>query len=215
MTTKTPKYIGIDIETTGLDEQNCWLLEVAVVLFDEALNVVEGLASLTTEDTEFHHIENDTDEYVQNMHKGTGLWDEIRLHYDTDLYDDYTVEVVEAQMLAMLDRNEVHSLPLLGSSCGFDRAVISRTMPTLAKRLHYRTVDASTLLELVDRSTGANARQCVERARASAPGWVEAIPHRAMYDILVSANSIREATVTLTENPPFYLVNEVEVARGA
>lgn len=211
-----PEYIGIDIETTSLDETNCWMLEIAVVLFDRDLNVVEGLASLVTEDTDFCHIEADTGEFVQNMHRETGLWDEIKMHYETHLYDEYTVEKVQAQMLALIDRNTADSLPLLGSSCGFDRAVIRRVMPDLAARLHYRTVDASTLLELIDRSTEASARECVDLARSEAPAWAEPVPHRAMYDILVSANIIKEATRALIDTPPSYLVGEkMEIPSGA
>jgi oligoribonuclease len=156
---------------TGLDLNNDELVEIAVVVTDFDLNILDpGLDIVIKPDASA--LENMGD-FVRNMHTSSGLIEEIP--------HGVSVADAEYQVIEYLLRfiPEDQRAPLAGNSIGTDRAFLSRYMPRLDKQLHYRNVDVSSIKEL--------AHRWFPRAYFNAPAKDGG--HRALADIL---ESIRE-----------------------
>jgi len=164
--------VWIDCEMTGLDLTSDKLIEVAVVVTDSQLNVLDpGL------DVIIHAEDADLDgmvEVVRKMHAHSGLTEEVRAS---------TVTLAEAQeqVLAYIKRfvPERRTAPLCGNSIGTDRGFLARDMPELDDHLHYRMIDVSSIKEL--------SRRWFPRVYFAQPP--KGLAHRALADIL---ESIRE-----------------------
>jgi oligoribonuclease len=171
MTNSSDRLVWIDCEMTGLDLNSDELVEIAVVVTDFELNILDpGLDIVIKPDASA--LENMGD-FVRNMHTSSGLIEEI----------PHGVSVAEAeyQVIEYLLRfiPEDQRAPLAGNSIGTDRAFLARYMPRLDKQLHYRNVDVSSIKEL--------AHRWFPRAYFNAPAKDGG--HRALADIL---ESIRE-----------------------
>jgi oligoribonuclease len=171
MTNSSDRLVWIDCEMTGLDLNNDELVEIAVVVTDFDLNILDpGLDIVIKPDASA--LENMGD-FVRNMHTSSGLIEEIP--------HGVSVADAEYQVIEYLLRfiPEDQRAPLAGNSIGTDRAFLSRYMPRLDKQLHYRNVDVSSIKEL--------AHRWFPRAYFNAPAKDGG--HRALADIL---ESIRE-----------------------
>jgi oligoribonuclease len=171
MTNSTDRLVWIDCEMTGLDLNNDELVEIAVVVTDFDLNILDpGLDIVIKPDASA--LENMGD-FVRNMHTVSGLIEEIP--------NGVSVADAEYQVIEYILRfvPEEQRAPLAGNSIGTDRAFLARYMPRLDKQLHYRNVDVSSIKEL--------AHRWFPRAYFNAPAKDGG--HRALADIL---ESIRE-----------------------
>lgn len=171
MTNSSDRLVWIDCEMTGLDLNSDELVEIAVVVTDFDLNILDpGLDIVIKPDASA--LENMGD-FVRNMHTSSGLIEEIP--------NGVSVAEAEFQVIEYLLRfvPEDQRAPLAGNSIGTDRAFLARYMPRLDKQLHYRNVDVSSIKEL--------AHRWFPRAYFNAPAKDGG--HRALADIL---ESIRE-----------------------
>ncbi|POH65668.1 MULTISPECIES: oligoribonuclease [Cryobacterium] len=171
MTNSSDRLVWIDCEMTGLDINNDELVEIAVVVTDFDLNILDpGLDIVIKPDASA--LANMGD-FVRNMHTSSGLIEEIP--------NGVSVAEAEYQVLEYVLRfvPEDQRAPLAGNSIGTDRAFLARYMPRLDKQLHYRNVDVSSIKEL--------AHRWFPRAYFNAPAKDGG--HRALADIL---ESIRE-----------------------
>jgi oligoribonuclease len=112
-------------------------------------------------------------EFVTNMHRDSGLLDEIP-HGKTLAEAEY--EVLEYILRFVPDAN---TAPLAGNTIGTDRMFLAKYMPRVDSHLHYRSVDVSSIKEL--------SRRWYPRAYFQSPPKHGG--HRALADIL---ESIRE-----------------------
>ncbi|MET0955331.1 MAG: oligoribonuclease, partial [Cryobacterium sp.] len=171
MTNSSDRLVWIDCEMTGLDINSDELVEIAVVVTDFDLNILDpGLDIVIKPDSSA--LENMGD-FVRNMHTSSGLIEEIP--------QGVSVAEAEYQVLEYILRfvPEDQRAPLAGNSIGTDRAFLTKYMPRLDKQLHYRNVDVSSIKEL--------AHRWFPRAYFNAPAKDGG--HRALADIL---ESIRE-----------------------
>ena len=171
MTNSSDRLVWIDCEMTGLDINNDELVEIAVVVTDFDLNILDpGLDIVIKPDASA--LENMGD-FVRNMHTSSGLIEEIP--------NGVSVAEAEYQVLEYVLRfvPADQRAPLAGNSIGTDRAFLAKYMPRLDKQLHYRNVDVSSIKEL--------AHRWFPRAYFNAPAKDGG--HRALADIL---ESIRE-----------------------
>lgn len=135
--------VWIDCEMTGLDVEKDALVEVAVLVTDSQLNVLdEGFAVVIKPRTE--SLEGMGD-FVRNMHLESGLLGELE--------DGKDLALAEAEILDYVKRfvPEEKTAPLAGNSIGTDRMFLKRYMPALDSFLHYRNIDVSSIKELVRR----------------------------------------------------------------
>ncbi|MCZ2824437.1 MULTISPECIES: oligoribonuclease [unclassified Modestobacter] len=164
--------VWIDCEMTGLDLVGDKLIEVAVVVTDSQLNVLDpGLdVIIHAEDADLAGMAD----VVTEMHAKSGLTEEVRA-------STVTLEEAQALVLAYVKRfvPERRTAPLCGNSIGTDRGFLARDMPELDDHLHYRMIDVSSIKEL--------SRRWFPRVYFAQPP--KGLAHRALADIL---ESIRE-----------------------
>lgn len=171
MSSTSDRLVWIDCEMTGLDVEVDELVEVAVVVTDFELNILDpGFSIVIKPDNAA--FENMSD-FVRNMHVESGLIDEIpsgaSLADAEFAVNEYILRFVPTAGQA----------PLAGNTIGMDRAFLSRYMPRVDGHLHYRNVDVSSVKEL--------SRRWFPRVYFNAP--IKGGGHRALPDIL---ESIRE-----------------------
>ncbi len=171
MANGSDRLVWIDCEMTGLDISVDELIEVAVVITDFDLNVLdEGITVVIKPDAAA--LANMSD-FVRNMHSESGLLAELESGMSLSdaefAVNEYILKHVPVQQQA----------PLAGNTIGTDRTFLARYMPRVDAHLHYRNVDVSSIKEL--------AKRWFPRVYFNAPP--KAGGHRAMADIL---ESIRE-----------------------
>jgi len=135
--------VWIDCEMTGLDVEKDCLVEIAVLVTDSELNILDEGLSVVIKPREDSLA--GMGEYVTYMHKESGLLELMP--------EGLSLEDAEAQVLDYVKKfaPEARTAPLAGNSIGTDRMFINRYMPILDAHLHYRNVDVSSIKELVRR----------------------------------------------------------------
>jgi len=135
--------VWIDCEMTGLDVEKDCLVEIAVLVTDSELNILDEGLSVVIKPREDSLA--GMGEFVTNMHRESGLLEQLP--------DGVSLEQAEAKVLDYVKRfaPEARTAPLAGNSIGTDRMFINRYMPNLDSHLHYRNVDVSSIKELVRR----------------------------------------------------------------
>lgn len=162
----------IDCEMTGLDLSKDALVEIAVLVTDSELNILdEGV------DIVIHADDATLDtmpDIVREMHANSGLTPLVRA-------STVSIAEAEAQVLDYVRQHipDVRSAPLCGNSIATDRGFIARDMPALDAHLHYRMIDVSSIKEL--------CRRWYPRIYYAQPD--KGLTHRALADI---KESIRE-----------------------
>lgn len=135
--------VWIDLEMTGLDPQTDVILEIATIITDKDLNVIEEGPNLIIHQPN-EYLERMSDE-VKELLAPHGLLDEVR-------QSRITLHEAEEQTLEVIKKycpeNEV---PLCGNSVWVDRNYLRRYMPKIDKYLHYRNIDVTTIKELAFR----------------------------------------------------------------
>jgi oligoribonuclease len=136
--------VWIDCEMTGLDVEKDSLVEIAVLITDSDLKVLDetGLSVVIKPRKDSFDLMGD---YVTQMHQESGLLELL----DSGL----AIEQAEAKILDYVKSfaPEAGTAPLAGNSIGTDRMFLNRYMPKLDAHLHYRNVDVSSIKELTRR----------------------------------------------------------------
>ena len=136
--------VWIDCEMTGLDVEKDSLVEIAVLITDSDLKVLDetGLSVVIKPRKDSFDQMGD---YVTQMHQESGLFELLDSGLD--------IEQAEDQILAYVKSfaPEARTAPLAGNSIGTDRMFLNRYMPKLDAHLHYRNVDVSSIKELTRR----------------------------------------------------------------
>jgi len=170
----TEPLVWIDCEMTGLDPAHDTLVELAIVVTDSELTLLDdGIdVVIATDPAKLATM----DDVVREMHTHSGLL--IALESATT-----TMEQAEAQALEYVRRfvPERRKAPLCGNSIATDRSFIARYMPRLDDHLHYRMVDVSSIKELT--------RRWYPRVYFNSPPKLGG--HRALADIVDSINELR------------------------
>ncbi len=164
----------MDLEMTGLDPSRHVIVEIATLVTDDQLNLVAEGPDLVVHQPPEALAEMDP--VVVSMHTRSGLLPAIQA-------STVTLEEAGAATLEFL-RQHIPSpgtVPLCGNSIGTDRRFLAAYLPDIERFLHYRSVDVSTLKELIKRWNPA--------LLDSAPRKSEG--HRALDDIRESLEELR------------------------
>lgn len=164
----------MDLEMTGLDPGRHRIVEIATLLTDDNLELVAEGPDLVVRATADELA--GMDEVVRTMHTRSGLLAAVET--STLSLDD-----AGAATLAFLTEHipVAGTVPLCGNSIGTDRRFLSAWLPDVERFLHYRSVDVSTIKELV--------RRWYPEVAAAAPK--KAGGHRALDDIRESVAELR------------------------
>ena len=167
------RLVWIDCEMTGLDIERDALIEIACLVTDADLNLLDdGIDLIIKPPAEALAT---MPEVVREMHTTSGLLDELPTGIALAEAQERVLEYVRRHV------SEVRKVPLCGNSIATDRWFIARDMPELDAFLHYRMVDVSSVKEL--------ARRWYPRAYFASPAKQGG--HRALADILESVQELR------------------------
>lgn len=164
----------MDLEMTGLDPITDVIVEIATLVTDDNLDIVAEGPDLVVHQSD--EVLARMDPFVVEMHTRSGLLPAIKS-------STLTLEEAGAQTLAFIkEYAPTHrTVPLCGNSIGTDRRFLLQYLPDIENWLHYRSVDVSSVKELV--------RRWYPAVRAERPH--KAGQHRALDDIRDSVAELR------------------------
>lgn len=180
----TDRLVWIDCEMTGLDLERDALIEIACLVTNGDLTVLdEGIDLVIKPPAEaLDHMLD----VVREMHTASGLLDELA--------SGVTLAEAQDQVLGYVRGHvpEPRKVPLCGNSIATDRSFIARDMPMLDAYLHYRMVDVSSIKEL--------ARRWYPRVYFASPPKHGG--HRALADVRESIQELRYYREAVFVPPP-------------
>ncbi len=158
--------VWIDLEMTGLDPKRHTIVEIATLVTDNDLTIIEEGPDLVIAATSEQL--DAMDSVVRNMHTKSGLTVEIQ-HSSTTLQEasELTLQFIRKHI------SSPRSVPLCGNSIGTDRRFLAEFMPDIENFLHYRSIDVSSIKELGKRWYPDVIKVAPSKSRG----------HRAMDDI--------------------------------
>lgn len=140
---KKTNLIWIDLEMTGLIPEYDVIIEIATVVTDAQLNVVDEGPSIAIHQS--NELLDGMDEWNTNQHNHSGL---VKRVQESKL----SIAEAESQTLNFLMKYvDLGASPMCGNSICQDRRFLYNYMPDLEKFFHYRHIDVSTLKELAVR----------------------------------------------------------------
>nr|VFK02202.1 MAG: oligoribonuclease [Candidatus Kentron sp. H]VFK02257.1 MAG: oligoribonuclease [Candidatus Kentron sp. H]VFK05379.1 MAG: oligoribonuclease [Candidatus Kentron sp. H] len=172
MTQNTDNLIWIDLEMTGLDPEQNYIIEIATIITDSSLNIIGEGPSLAIHQPD--GILNGMDDWNTKQHGKSGLIERVR---------NSTVREADAERLtlAFISRYVAQGKsPMCGNSISLDRRFLIRYMPKLEQYFHYRNLDVSTLKEL-----------CARWAPEVYKAFKKQNRHLALDDILESIDELK------------------------
>ncbi len=135
--------IWLDLEMTGLEPNRHTIIEIATLITDSQLNILEeGPVIAIAHDPET--LKN-METWSRDVHTKSGLLKRV---------EESKIKMQEAEQatLAFVSRyTPEKKSPLCGNSISHDRRFLERYMPSLFAYFHYRNIDVSTIKELVQR----------------------------------------------------------------
>ena len=140
---KQTNLIWIDLEMTGLIPETDVIIEIATVVTDANLNIIDEGPSLAI--SQNSELLDGMDEWNTNQHNRSGLVKRVK---------ESTISIVDAenQTLDFISKYVDPGVsPMCGNSICQDRRFLYNYMPNLEKFFHYRHIDVSTLKELAVR----------------------------------------------------------------
>jgi oligoribonuclease len=163
----------IDLEMTGLDPARHTIVEIATLVTDDDLTIIEEGPDLVVHAGPEELAQ--MDDVVRNMHTSSGLLADMEA-------STLTLADAGAQTLTFLQKHirQPRTVPLAGNSIGTDRRFLATFLPDIEDYLHYRSVDVSTIKELCRRW-----RPEVYKAAPAKKGG-----HRALQDIRESVGEL-------------------------
>ena len=170
---KNDGLVWIDLEMTGLDPKTCAILEIGAVVTDNELNVIEEGPAIA-----IHHSDkvlNGMEPWSRYHHRKSGLTPACR-------ESKVRLKKAEDLVLGFIQKHcKKRSAPLCGNTIWQDRRFLVKYMPKLESYLHYRTIDVSSVKELVSRWYPADHKMPRKKNQT----------HRVMADIRESIDELR------------------------
>ena len=189
--------VWIDCEMTGLNVEVDCLVEVAVVVTNSELEVLDAGLDIVIKPTD-EGLAN-MGEFVREMHTKSGLIEEFESGVDLAEAERLVLEYVQRFV------PDARTAPLAGNSIGTDRMFLNRYMPALDQHLHYRNIDVSSIKEL--------SRRWFPRVYFNLPKKTG--DHRALADILESIEELRYYRKTVFVEQPGPTSEQAKAAADA
>jgi oligoribonuclease len=169
---KKTNLIWIDLEMTGLIPESDVIIEIATVVTNADLNVIDEGPSIAIHQDD--NLLDSMDEWNTNQHNRSGLVESLRV-------TNITIEEAQKQTLEFLSlHTQKGRSPLCGNTISHDRRFLRRYMPEVDAYFHYRNVDVSSIKELIKRWNP----ELLDGFRKSGG-------HRAMGDVLESIEELK------------------------
>ena len=168
------RLVWIDLEMTGLEPDHDVIVEIACLVTDNDLNILDdGIDIVVYQDEVALSV---MDDFVVNMHTKSGLILEIAAStIDLATAGSTTLEYIKQYIPA------AGTTPLCGNSIGTDRRFLVEYLREIDDYLHYRSIDVSSFKEL--------CRRWYPTEYKGRPGKQET--HRALDDIRESVAEMK------------------------
>ena len=127
------KLLWIDMEMTGLDVTKEVPIEIAAIVTDMDFNELGDYHAVVKQDQRFL---DQMDDWNKEHHGASGLTKAVPSGKEPS--------VVEAELLALIDKHFDAAPVIAGNSIGQDRLFINKYFPKLAAKLHYRMLDVTS-----------------------------------------------------------------------
>ena len=135
--------VWMDLEMTGLYPEIDHIIEMATIITDQHLNIIDEGPVLVINQPE--SLLDQMDDWNQTTHRETGLIERVR---NSSLTEEKAEQVTLAFIREYVPKN---TSPLCGNSICQDRRFLYLYMPQITDYLHYRNLDVSSLKELAVR----------------------------------------------------------------
>lgn len=135
--------VWIDMEMSGLNPETDKVLEIAVIVTSNELEIIAEGPSIVVQQAP--GLFQTMDAWNQEHHKKSGLWNSV-LNSTTTLAqaEELVLNFIKSQV-------NPRQSPLCGNSINQDKMFLMRHMPLVNEYLHYRMIDVSCMKELVKR----------------------------------------------------------------
>jgi len=129
--------IWLDLEMTGLDVATCKILEIACIVTDKDLNIIDEAPNLIIHQSD--EVLQQMDNWCTTTHTNSGLIEQVKA---SNINEDKAQSI----MLDFVAQYAVQGKsPMCGNTIGQDRKFLDKYMPLFASYFHYRNLDVSTL----------------------------------------------------------------------
>jgi len=167
---KSTNLVWIDIEGTGLDLNIALPLEIAVIITDKNLKVLDSASFVIHRSKRSLSILEDWPKKHLTDNK---LLSEV-------VKSKITVKSAQTQILKLLKKHCLpRRSPLCGNSLFYDKYLLMKYLPKVFDFLHYRIIDISSLKELYF------------RLNTNPPKFTKSENHRALDDIHESITELK------------------------
>lgn len=161
-----------DLEMTGLNYFNDSILEIASVVTDVNLNIIDVGPNLVIYQPD--EILNKMDNWCMETHTKSGL---LKMVQESTV----TLQQAEEETLHFLQQHcPKSSAPLCGNTIWFDKLFLKKDMPRIIDYLHYRVVDVTAFKIMLGAWTGKKDA-----------GFKKHNNHRALDDIKESIEELK------------------------
>lgn len=134
--------IWIDLEMTGLDINKDQIIEIATLITDKHLNILDIGPDLVI--SQNNKILDSMNQWNKNTHSKSGL---LKLVKESVC----TLKQAEIKTIDFLKKWVIpNSSPMCGNSIYHDRLFLNKYMPNLFLYFHYRSIDVSTVKSLIE-----------------------------------------------------------------
>lgn len=188
---KDYRLLVIDVETTGLDVQNDFLLEVAVLVLDEDLQTVASYRSLVTEAASYDALLLQLNPVTRVMHAENGLLADLKDEYAVESRRTAPADVEMALARFLMETGgDPGKMVMVGYSVQFDQAIVRRALPLLDWLCSYQLIDVGAVRRVL------NLAGHKLKKRES-----EGAAHRALSDAHAAAEELRDLVKLVAVRP--------------
>ena len=130
------RFVWLDLEMTGLDDKNCRIIELAMIITDGDLNELAQVEQCIWQPESGLETMSP---FVRKMHTDNGLLTKVRASTTSQ------AEAEQAVIEVLLKHVAYKKGILAGNSIWQDRRFLLAHMPNFESLLHYRQIDVSTI----------------------------------------------------------------------
>lgn len=166
---KEEYILWCDVETTGLDEQEKEILEIAAIITKMDGTIVGNPFKSLVHHNNISTVIQKADEIARNMHTSNGLFEELWLNGGDDL------TTIDNKIIDWINDNvgKESILYFGGRSITLDRNFTRINLPRFYSRITHMSIDLTTLILTLSRNNVIDVESL----------WVKNSNHRAIDDI--------------------------------